>query len=99
MHARVSLYEGGGAVAEVDTAVQAFKDALNALREIDGHQGATLLVDRNSGKAVTITYWDTEDHLKASVEAADKLRRRAADMGGLSIRDVAHYEVAMEEKR
>ena len=98
MHARVSLYEGGPGV-NVDSAVQAFEDALNALKQVEGYQGASLFADRNNGKAVTVTYWDTEDHLKASVEAANELRQRAADTGGLSIRDVAHYEVALEERR
>jgi len=97
MHARVSLYEAGSG-ADVDSAMQRFEDALKDLKQLDGHQGATLLVDRNSGKAVTITYWDTEDHLQASVEAANKLRKQASDAGGLSILDVAHYEVAMEQR-
>jgi heme-degrading monooxygenase HmoA len=97
MHARVSLYEGSPEV-DIDSAMQTFEDRLNDLQKIDGHQGVTLLVDRNSGKAVTITYWDTDDHLQASVEAANKLRQQAADAGGLSVRDVAHYEVAMEQR-
>ena len=97
MHARLSLYEGGPGV-NVDTAVQAFEDALKALQKIDGYQGATLLVDRNNGKAVTITCWDTEDHMQVSVDAANKLRQQAAVTGGLSIRDVGHYAVAMEER-
>jgi heme-degrading monooxygenase HmoA len=97
-HARVSLYEGGPGV-NIDSAMQRFEDALKDLQQIDGHQGSTLLVDRNGGKAVTITYWDTEDHLNASVQAANELRQQAADAGGLSIRDVAHYEVALEERR
>ncbi len=98
MHARVSLYEAGPG-ANVDSAMQRFEDALKDLKPLEGHQGATLLVDRGSGKAVTITYWDTEDHLQASVEAANKLRQEASAAGGLSILDVAHYEVAMEERR
>ncbi len=97
MHARVSFYEGGAGV-DFDSGVQAFQTAVSSVEEMDGNQGATLLVDRNSGKAVTITYWDTEDHLEASVEAANKLRRQASDAGGLTIQDVAHYEVAMEER-
>jgi heme-degrading monooxygenase HmoA len=66
---------------------------------MEGNQGATLLVDRSSGKAITITYWDTEEHLQASVDAANQVRQRAADQGGLSIRSVEHYEVAMEVRR
>lgn len=98
MHARVSFYEGG-AGTDVDSAVQAFQNAVNSVQEMEGNQGATLLVERNSGKAITITYWDSEEHLQGSVEAANQARQQAAEAGGLSIRSVEHYEVAMEVGR
>jgi heme-degrading monooxygenase HmoA len=96
MHARVSFYEQAG---DVDAALQTFQTAVGAVQDLEGNQGATLLVDRNSAKAITITYWDTEEHLQASVEAANRLRQQAADASGLSIRSVEHYEVALEVGR
>jgi heme-degrading monooxygenase HmoA len=95
MHARVSLYEGT-ARFDFDTAVKAFENAVTSVEGMEGNQGATLLVDRSSGNAITITYWDTEEHLESSVEAANRVWQQAADTGGLSIRSVEHYEVAME---
>jgi heme-degrading monooxygenase HmoA len=98
MHARVSFYAvaSGGDAA---TAVKGFEDAMDPVLQMEGNQGATLLVDRDSGKAITITYWDTEEHLRSSAEQANKLRQEAADTGGLSIRGVESYEVAMEAGR
>jgi heme-degrading monooxygenase HmoA len=98
MHARVSFYEGGTEF-DFDKGVRAFEEALSSVQEMEGEQGATLLVDRKSGKAITITYWDTEEHLESSVEAADRVRQQAADTGGLVIRAVEHYEVAVEQGR
>jgi heme-degrading monooxygenase HmoA len=72
---------------------------MDPVLQMEGNQGATLLVDRDSGKAITITYWDTEEHLRSSAEQANKLRQEAADTGGLSIRGVESYEVAMEAGR
>jgi heme-degrading monooxygenase HmoA len=95
MHARVSFYEPTHG-SNVDSAVAAFQNAVGTVQQMEGNQGATLLVDRTSGKAITITYWDTEDHLRSSSEQADKLRQEAANTGGLSIRAVESYEVAME---
>jgi heme-degrading monooxygenase HmoA len=98
MHARVSLYEiasGGSA----DAAVKAFEGAVDPVLEMEGNQGATFLVDRDNGKAVSITYWDSEEHLQSSVERANKVRQGAADAGGLSILSVDHYEVALEAGR
>lgn len=97
MHARVSFYEvasGGDAAA----AVKGFEDAMEPVRQMEGNQGVELLVDRNSGKAITITYWDTEDHLQSSAEQANKLRQEASDTGGLTIRGVESYEVALESR-
>jgi heme-degrading monooxygenase HmoA len=97
MNARVSLYEvpPGG---DVDAAVKGFEDAMEPLRSLEGHQGATLLVSRDSGMAITITYWDTEENLRSSVEQANKLRQGAAEAGGLSIQSVDHYEVALDTR-
>ena len=98
MHARVSFYEvasGGDAAA----AVKGFEDAMDPVRQLEGNRGVELLVDRDSGKAITITYWDTEEHLRSSAEQANKLRQEASDSGGLSIRGVESYEVALESGR
>jgi heme-degrading monooxygenase HmoA len=98
MHARVSFYEvasGGDAAA----AVKGFEDAMDPVRQMEGNRGVELLVDRDSGKAITITYWDTEEHLRSSAEQANKLRQEASDSGGLSIRGVESYEVALESGR
>ena len=98
MHARVSFYEvasGGDAAA----AVKVFEDTMAPLQQMKGHQGATLLVDRDNGRAITITYWDTEENLRSSAEQANKLRQEASDTGGLSITGVESYEVALESGR
>lgn len=97
MHARVSFYEvasGGDAAA----ALKGFEDAMDAVGEMEGNRGATLLVDRNSGKAITITYWETEEHLRSSAEKANKIRQEASDASGLSILGVESYEVALESR-
>ncbi len=58
---------------------------------------AELLVDRQSGKALTITVWENEDALQASVEAANRIRTGAADAADASILDVQHYELVRDE--
>jgi heme-degrading monooxygenase HmoA len=98
MHARVSFYEGASGEG-ADAALKSFQDILDSVDEMEGNQGATLLVDRDSGKVITITYWDTEEHLQSSVEQANQLRQQAAGAAGLSIQGVEHYEVALEERR
>jgi hypothetical protein len=61
-----------------------------------GNNGGMLLVYRSSGRAITITFWNTEEDLGSSVEKASQLRQQAADSRGLSVRSVENYEVGME---
>ncbi len=96
MFARVSSYQFPA--NQADQAVQAFSTAINSLRELDDAKGAYLLLDRRSGKALTITLWQTEEALQASEEAANKLRSDAAGSGGGTVQSVERYEVALFEQ-
>jgi heme-degrading monooxygenase HmoA len=98
MHARASFYQlaAGG---DVDAAVSAFDQAVDGVQQLDGNQGLMLLVDRDSGKAISLTLWDSEENLRSSSEQANTLRERAAGTGGLSIEGVEHYEVARDVRR
>jgi heme-degrading monooxygenase HmoA len=98
MHARASFYElppGGDA----DAAVSGFDQSADAVQQLDGNQGLMLLIDRDSGKAISLTLWDSEDSLRSSSEQANTLRERAAGAGGLSIDAVENYEVVMDVRR
>lgn len=94
MHARVSTY--AGPADSVDDGVRNFEATTDALRELDGFQGAYLLVDRQGGRAMTITLWSTEQAAEASAERARQMRQEVAGGAGLSIESVDTYEVASE---
>jgi heme-degrading monooxygenase HmoA len=96
MFARVSRYQLPA--GQADQAVQTFTTAINPLRQLDGAKGAYLLLDRSSGKALTITLWQSEEALRASEEAANQLRSDAAGSAGGTVQDVERYEVAFNEQ-
>lgn len=89
MHARVSTYQANDPEALLD----GFRSVTGELEQVDGFSHAMFLVDRESGKAMSITVWDTEDALNASVEKAKDLRQRGTQPSGTSIESVQHYEV------
>lgn len=94
MWARVTSYDFG-ADENVDEGVRAFERALTDEDfHMDGMRDAYLLVDREAGKALTMTLWESEQALRASEESADQVRRAAA---GDAVRDVDRYEVALHE--
>jgi len=90
MFARVSRYRGDG-----DRLLEGFADVSGPLESIDGFSHAYFMVDRASGKGVSITIWDSEEALNASAAKADELRSQGAQAGGAQIESVESYEIGM----
>ncbi|HEV8686739.1 MAG TPA: antibiotic biosynthesis monooxygenase [Gaiellaceae bacterium] len=68
------------------------------LREVPGFDGVLSLVDRTSGRSLTITLWDSEEALRTSEERADQLRSQAAEeLGAMQPPQVDRYEVVVAE--
>ena len=93
MHARVSFYDDGS-----EDAIRGFEQVAGQIRKMEGNQGAMLLVDRGSWKAITITLWDSEDALRQSAEQAQGMRQQVVTQVGLTVRGVENYEVAVDER-
>jgi heme-degrading monooxygenase HmoA len=89
MFARVSTYRA----ADADKLLEGFQTVTGPLEQMDGFSHAYFLVDRASGKAISITVWDSDQALTASVAKADELRKQGTETGGGSIESVEHYEV------
>ena len=67
-------------------------------------RGVYLLVDRQSGKVLTITLWESEEALRASEEETTQLRSEhrgqwdqvpTAEAGSQEVAGVERYEVAI----
>ena len=91
MFARVSTYRAGDA----DKLLEGFEGVTSALEQIDGFSHAYFLVDRGSGKAMSMTVWDSDEALSASAAKADELRKQGTEAGGGSIESVEHYEIGL----
>lgn len=54
----------------VDKLIEIFDQSIvPAAREQEGYKGADLLIDRESGKGLAITYWETEKDAIANEES------------------------------
>jgi heme-degrading monooxygenase HmoA len=95
MHARVTTLQ-------MDPAnVDQVRDQLEAedvpeFQQLDGFKGMTLLTDRQSGKTVAITFWESEDALQRSEDAVKGARQRAAERGGAGEPQVERLEVILD---
>ncbi len=96
MHARVSIFEGSP--DEIDEGLrQAREQVLPRARQMDGFKGLIALGDRQSGKTLGITFWESEEAMRASEEAANRLREESAEAGGGTVAGVERYEVGLFE--
>jgi heme-degrading monooxygenase HmoA len=96
MHARVTTIQMDP--ARIDDAVRGLRENdIPQFEQIDGFKGFTLLVDREGGKAIGTSFWESADAMHASDEQVKGARQRAAEAGGASAApQVELYEVAID---
>jgi len=87
MHARLSTYEG-----EAGELTKGFDAQTDALEQLDGFKAAYFGVS-GSGKAFSLTLWESEEALKLSAERAKQLRSDATQPSGAEIQSVEHFEI------
>ena len=92
-HARVTRIEGSA--DRLDEMTSQFEErTVPVLKGLDGYEGYVLLGDRQSGTAMAVTYWASEEALRASEEAVKQERQRAAETAEASAGPtVERYEV------
>jgi len=93
MHARVTTVHGNP--AGVDAGIENFRTNVAPFAREHG-KGSLLLVDRETGDAMVVSFWEDEASLRASEERANALRADAAEqMAASEAPGVGRYEVAV----
>jgi heme-degrading monooxygenase HmoA len=64
---------------------------------LEAMKGAYLLVNRKTGKVMTITLWETEATMEASASVASQVRGQAAGKAAAAPPTVELYEVAAHQ--
>jgi heme-degrading monooxygenase HmoA len=97
MFARVSTLQGKP--EGVEASVKHMKEnVLPAAKQLPGFKGIVSLVDRRTGKGISMTLWESEDALKASEQQADRIRQGAATATDATIQGVERFEVVLDER-
>ena len=96
MYARVTVVQGSP--DKMDQGIDSFnKEVLPAVKSVTGYKAAFLLADRETGKGIGITLWETEDARRQGGEAVEEARAAAiAAMGG-SVPPVEEFEVVASD--
>ena len=98
MHARVTTIKGPP--ESVDQATQVVREqVLPRARELAGFKGILSVANRETGAGFSITFWESEEAMAASDEAADSMRGQAIGaIEGSEVVSVERYEVTIDER-
>ena len=98
MHARVTSTQGPAEAGD-DAQTVLREKILPQARQIAGFKGVLSLENREAGKALHITLWESEEAMQASEAAADTLRDQAVSaIEGSELKSVERYEVMIDER-
>jgi len=95
MFARVSTLQGPP--DQVDEGIKAVHEqVIPAAKEMPDFKGMLALADRATGRMVGITLWESEDALRESEEAANRLGSDSLNAGGAQIVSLERFEVVAD---
>ena len=96
MHARLTLIEGSP--DKVDAGIEmARSDVLPTLQGCAGYKGFTVGVDRSSGTVFGLSFFDSEDDLRASDDVIREKREATASTAGGSPK-VTFFEIVIDDE-
>jgi heme-degrading monooxygenase HmoA len=96
VYARVSTLEGSP--QQIDEGLRYLREEILPTGSDDpGFKGLIALADRNSGKTLSITLWESEEEMRATEQDANQLRSAWSETSGQQIASVESYEVGLYE--
>jgi hypothetical protein len=92
--ARVSTFQGDP--QQIDQGINYIQESvLPDVRPDERLEGVYHLVDRQSGKAISIIFCESEEAMRATEEEANQLRAGIAEAANATIQSVETYEVGI----
>ena len=96
MFVRMSILEGSP--DQVDEGLRHVREqVLPFMQQQDGFKGFIVLSDRQTGKVIGVSLWESEQAMRTSEEAGDRARGDSAEVVSASGVDVERYEVGLFE--
>ncbi len=93
MYARSNTARGDP--RRMDDAIAYIRDeVLPAVREMDGNIGLSMLADRDSGRSIVTSAWESEAAMRASAGRVRPMRERYTSMMGAQV-EVHEWEIAV----
>jgi heme-degrading monooxygenase HmoA len=94
MFARVSRYRG--ITHDPDEFRRASEEKIvPQVQSLPGFVGLQVLQDADSDQSLSITYWETQDAMRASEEEANRIREEGNELTGGETVQVERFEVVL----
>ncbi len=95
MYANVVTFQG--AIERIEEGIRMFQERVApVMRGHAGFKGHYLLVDRQRGKTIGISLWETEAHAEANAAALAELRAQATQFTGQPAPAAERFEVVSQ---
>jgi heme-degrading monooxygenase HmoA len=92
--ARIVTYtQADPSPGRIEQGIRRTRERLPDIRELDGIEGAYFFVDRQSGKAIFISLWESEQAMQRSDEVMRPFRAEISGTFAANRVDVEYYEV------
>ena len=72
-------------------------EILPALQRLDGFEGLLVLANRQNGKILMVTFWESEVAMRGGEEASYWFRAFSSEVAGGEVTSGERYEVAYSE--
>ena len=96
MYARVGTIQGAPDKVD-DVTRQTQEQTLPQLQKMEGFKGFVALGDRQSGKMLGVSFWESEEALRANDEAVSSVRSKVAETADGIVAGVEEYEILVYE--
>jgi heme-degrading monooxygenase HmoA len=95
MHARMGRITFSPDKAD-DVTSHVQENVVPKYEDTDGFKGFTLLLDRSAGRAVGLSFWESEEAMRASDDLGDQARQGTAEAGSGSDQGRDYFEVTID---
>jgi hypothetical protein len=94
MYARSTTMRGNPQAVD-DVVAMVRDEVMPMVTQLDGCVGLSLLVERDAGRAIATSSWETEEAMHASAEQVRSSRERAAERFGATTTEMQEWEIAV----
>jgi heme-degrading monooxygenase HmoA len=93
MYARSTTMRGNPQAVD-DVVAMVRDEVMPMVTQLDGCVGLSLLIERDAGRAIATSSWETEEAMHASAEQVRSSRERAAERFGAAM-EIQEWEIAV----